>query len=224
MALTADTPTNSFQGNVSSFTFSHTVAAGAKKVLIVTVDGTAANGVSVTALTYNNIPLLKLRRDVGLTDQTFCECWYLVNPPVGSNTVSVTLSGAVGQRVAGHAWSFSDADIRTPIGASGFTASSAVASPSSSLTTTRANSIIVCTFQARTDGNSVTGFGIVANNTYNQTGNMCISGGRSTNLAAGSNTVTLTGTGSFNSQAQSMQLIEVLENTGPQKNKVFFCR
>lgn len=88
------TPAGQFYQSTSaavSASFSQTVTSGSNQVLLVTM-ATGHGGVSATSVTYGGVALTKLAGVRQTYDASYTEMWYLVNPNVGSATVSVTLS------------------------------------------------------------------------------------------------------------------------------------
>ena len=74
-----------------SANFSQTVTAGSNQVLLVTM-ATGHGGVSATSVTYGGVALTKLGGIRQTYDASYTEMWYLVNPNVGSATVSISLN------------------------------------------------------------------------------------------------------------------------------------
>jgi glucose/arabinose dehydrogenase/chitodextrinase len=124
-AIALETATRSANGNdVSSISWAHTITgAGSNVVLIVGAvsrDSTDADR-SVVNVTYNGASLTKVREDNEMTNNVYSSLWYLVNPPAGANTITVTYGGAVTEAF-GMAASFSGVDQTSPVDANaGFT-------------------------------------------------------------------------------------------------------
>ena len=99
-------------GSVSSLSWSHT-SSGVDRLLVVAVSHRDNSGASVVGVTYGGQSLtLKGRtRNGSIADS---EIWYLVAPPVGAATVTVTLSAA--RSVVAGAISFAGAHQATPLG------------------------------------------------------------------------------------------------------------
>ena len=99
-------------GSVSSLSWSHT-SSGVDRLLVVAVSHRDNSGASVVGVTYGGQSLtLKGRtRNGSIADS---EIWYLVAPPVGAGTVTVTLSAA--RSVVAGAISFAGAHQATPLG------------------------------------------------------------------------------------------------------------
>ncbi|MDF0645985.1 MAG: fibronectin type III domain-containing protein [Nitrospira sp.] len=122
-AVTFDAVSNSATGNrTNAVTWSHTIGSGANRVLAVCTQArdTAAGNVAVTSVTVNGgIALTKarsdVRTDVGVALGT--ELWYLVNPAVGPNTITVTWAGALASYGVGSATSYAGVHQVTPVDA-----------------------------------------------------------------------------------------------------------
>lgn len=91
MSITLDASSiSTYQAATSSYSFTHT-CSGVNRLLIVGVSLFVSGGVS--GITYNGVALTKIRSDTTGTYST--ELWYLVNPATGTNSIAVTLSGAL---------------------------------------------------------------------------------------------------------------------------------
>lgn len=103
-------------GNTAPLTWSHTVTStGTNRILIVGVAmrNAAAQTVAANGVTYNGVVLTQLdAQDVASASRI--EMWYLLNPPTGANTVSVTTTADV--RMAAGATSYTGVDQTTPFG------------------------------------------------------------------------------------------------------------
>lgn len=118
--------------------------------IIVVGTGTRANTSSpqnrdITGVTYNGVALTKavdFDNSVGGSDRINVEIWYLVNPASGSNNVVVSTYGAVQSLVYG-AIVLSGVSTASPIDAVGTGATASSNSPSSTVTTTAANSLVI---------------------------------------------------------------------------------
>lgn len=76
------------------FTFSHTTVSGTNTIMVANISlwqSSAGTG-NVDGITYNGQSFTKVRHDI--TGSIRNEVWYLLNPYVGSTTVSVDLSSA----------------------------------------------------------------------------------------------------------------------------------
>ncbi len=140
--IAVDAASNSGNQTTSSWSWSHTTAGG-NRLLVVGVSAYDANASdSVTGITYGGQALTFIRRDSSAAHHLWSELWYLANPPTGSNTVAVTLTGAPGGAVAG-AVTFTGVDTSSPIEGNNGDGASSGASPSVSVTTVTANAWLV---------------------------------------------------------------------------------
>jgi hypothetical protein len=95
-------PLNVLHGNVtttsgaavSGLTWSHSVAAGSNRLLVVTI-AKRDNGGAVSSVTYGGVPLALLKAESqGAGDFPRAEMWYLIAPAVGTANIVISLSGA----------------------------------------------------------------------------------------------------------------------------------
>lgn len=111
------TPTVS-KGNGSSLSWSHTVEAGANRLLIVGVSWRSDDGQTVSSVSYAGQPMTPVvdksqpAAATGATRVTV-QIFRLIDPPVGTANVNVTLSAATG--VVGGALALSGVNQTTPI-------------------------------------------------------------------------------------------------------------
>jgi hypothetical protein len=117
------------------FTFSHT-SSGSDRLLLVSVASQPNDDDSIveviTGITYDGQPLTLVGTEMSGSDNARIEIWRLVNPPTGSNTVSITFNDAFDDPVneegaSAGAVSFTGVHQGTPLG----TFASAAASGSS---------------------------------------------------------------------------------------------
>jgi len=107
---------NGTQGTgVSSLTWSHTVASGSDRLLIVRIANIDST-VSVSNVTYGGAALTQLQSSTSGsgTSHVRASLWYLVAPTVGTANVVVTLSGST--RVQGYSNDLSGVSQTTPFG------------------------------------------------------------------------------------------------------------
>ena len=149
---TPSTGTSSTGGQ--TLTFSHTVAEGSKRVLIVgaaAVDGSSSN-FPVTGVTYGGVAmtLVDSRTATGVAQDVTASLWILVNPAVGTADVVATLNSSVVGRV-GIACVFYNVDSSTPQDAAATGAGSyANTSSSINISTTTPNALGVDLVVTRT--------------------------------------------------------------------------
>jgi hypothetical protein len=100
----------------SSLTFSHTTPSGSNRLLVVGVSVNNDNR-SVTGVTYNGVALTRAGTRSNDDDAT-AEIWYLVNPPVTTADVVVSLSGSIGSSYGfvAAALPLNGVDQSTPVG------------------------------------------------------------------------------------------------------------
>ena len=95
----------------SSLTWTHTVADGTNRILVV-ITAHRDNTKYVTTVTYGGLPLSVRMSAGGGSATSSAGLWYLVNPPVGTASVVVTMSASVD--VAASATTFTGVDQVTP--------------------------------------------------------------------------------------------------------------
>ena len=113
MAIAFDAATSPVYSGTRTVTFSHT-ASGTDRIVF--VHATANQGCDISAPTYggNTMTLVGSARDsVGTGLLTVL--YYYINPPTGSQTVSVTQSGGAGVGIVGSAISYTGVDQSSPI-------------------------------------------------------------------------------------------------------------
>ncbi|HEU4365568.1 MAG TPA: hypothetical protein VFT13_08910 [Candidatus Krumholzibacteria bacterium] len=101
--------------NGAALTFPHPIGIGIDRALVVGVSTYNANK-TVASLTYGGTPLTRVGfRDGGSgSDDRRMELWMLVDPPIGTADVAITMSG--GAKVVAGAASFFGVDALTPTG------------------------------------------------------------------------------------------------------------
>lgn len=119
--ITLDATSDAVDANVSSLSWSHTVGAGANRILAVTSSAYGGAGLPqnprVTGITFGGVALTKVleRYDTGVSIAT--SIWRLVNPTAGAGTIVVSYTGAC-ERVAAGALSLAGVHQTTPVNAS----------------------------------------------------------------------------------------------------------
>lgn len=144
---------SSATGN-SSPSWSHTVAAGSNRVLIVGVSLRNNSGQTVTGVTYGGTALTLIGAQNGGTNSVRVELWRLVAPAAGTATVAVTVAA----RTVGGAISLTGVDQTNPIEASQF-ANGSNLSPSVTVTTVNNNAWVVDTLAHRLNPTVTVGAG-----------------------------------------------------------------
>src|SRR2546427_236510 len=110
-----DAASSSNNSSAASLTWSHTVAAGSNRLLIVGISTTDSTCCTTThdSVTYNTVQTMtKISEVTGGSDKV--SIWKLVDPATGANNVVVTLSAPT--NVKGGAPSWSNVDQTTPVG------------------------------------------------------------------------------------------------------------
>lgn len=85
---------STYQTATSSYNWSHT-CTGSDRYLLVGVSMLSVGGSSVSSITYNSVNLTKLGHIASVSGAVRSELWGLVAPSTGSNSIAVTLSGAL---------------------------------------------------------------------------------------------------------------------------------
>jgi hypothetical protein len=105
---TFDAFTTSPNNTTGSLSWSHTVGAGANRLLLVQVGNTGGADISATGVTFGGVPLTYVGKGVNTigSGQRHVSLWALVNPSSGAGTVVATVgtastSGAVATSYAG---------------------------------------------------------------------------------------------------------------------------
>ncbi len=105
-AIAFDSVATKTATNAASVTWSHTVGTGADRVLIVglATEDTSSTVLNVSAITYGGVALTAASGSAataGSSTLDKTQLFYLLNPPSGTGTVSVTFGGAVNGVSAG---------------------------------------------------------------------------------------------------------------------------
>jgi len=161
MAIAFDAESNSAAGgwtgsNGTTLSWSHT-CTGTDRILLVGATGyyTSGGPRSVTGITYNGVALTKINSINGTADgiSQSNDLWYLVAPATGSNTITITWSGAA-QYASGSGMSYTGVAQTSPIdsnatGQSSSTGSGAATSLTLSTTVVNASCWVVGYVEAR---------------------------------------------------------------------------
>lgn len=106
-----DAATNSgYQAAASTYSWSHT-CTGTERFLSVDIEVLSVPGTTVTGITYNGVALTLIGTQATVSGAGRVECWGLIAPASGSNTIAVTLSASVAS--AGTAVSYTGVDQTT---------------------------------------------------------------------------------------------------------------
>jgi hypothetical protein len=130
--------TQAVNGYQTSTSFSHTVNVGNNQTLIVAAG--AEDGGEDTAATYDGIAMTAGTAH-GLGSEAYYDYWYLINPPTGTHDVAITFPSSSARQYA--AITLSNTDQATPFDADAHVGGFGVANPSASVTTTKANDLIL---------------------------------------------------------------------------------
>ncbi len=105
---------NLSDGEVASSTalsFSHTVSSASNRILVVGI--TLGANVAVTGATYGGTPLTLAIMDQAGFNQNKAYIYYMVNPPAGTDTISITTGGST--RISAFATNYINIDTADPI-------------------------------------------------------------------------------------------------------------
>ncbi len=106
-------PASSASVNDDALTFSHQVASGSNRLLVVSV-AVAEKDTSVVSVSYAGLPLSLITSGRGDKDDGDLEIWGRIAPPVGTSNVVVTLTKK--RHMVGGAVSFANVHQTTPFG------------------------------------------------------------------------------------------------------------
>jgi hypothetical protein len=142
-AHTAGGLTTNVAGGSSPQTFFHTVGSGSDRLLVVEIQMRGGSGGVVTGVSSNVDGAFQAVSTEALSGSAHTVIYYLVNPTVGSHTISVahTMTGTT--RMLGSATSLTGVHQTTPLNASNKAAASSAGPMTVSLTTTVANCWVI---------------------------------------------------------------------------------
>ena len=171
---------------VSTLTWSHTISAGANRILIVGTSNTLATDSSktITGVTYGGAPLTRAGFQANGT-KVRAEIWFLMNPAIGTANVVVTLPSATD--LTGGSLGFTGVDPQTGLGTFA-SASGSTTAPTVAVAAIGNSSIVVDTLGAvGTTGTATAGAGQTARwNLSTGATTADVRGGGSTELATAS--------------------------------------
>lgn len=129
----------------SSVAWPHTISREGTYLLVLTGQRAVADASRpVTSITYGNYSLAKIREDDAVTANMTTDIWELKNPPIGTNTVTVTFAGNILILAIGTSVSFFGVDLSSPVASSaGALQQTDAASPSSVSITTKQNDVFL---------------------------------------------------------------------------------
>ena len=209
-------PTSSSGAAVSSLSWTHTVVAGSNSVLVVGVTSEhTTSSCQASTVTYGGTPLTQV--STALSSSASFECaslWYMLAPPVGTASVSVSFGSALNGASAGATTLFGIKQAAPDAFATGSSTSGAA---TTGLTTLAASSTVVDVFASGSAlGNLAPAAGQTALWTQNDASTGQASGGSSSKAvaSAGATTVTWTQTG-INQSAQVAAAFAPPDTTPP---------
>lgn len=153
--------------NAASHSFSHTLAAGSDRRMLIAVqfDGTGTTAFQVSSVTYGGVSAARVtdgtnaaRQQEVSSNTTAVEVWEVLEanlPADGSNTVAITMSGTVDSILAA-AICLQDTDQAANVAAVAYTSAEGGTFSEAAITTTDDNSLIVDQVGASTDWSAVT--------------------------------------------------------------------
>ncbi len=90
------------ENELTSLSWSHTVASGANRILLVFFYYWRNGGQTISGITYNSVALTKLDSQLnGDAQQRILEIWYLLNPDTGTHTIAATGTGSAASKQGG---------------------------------------------------------------------------------------------------------------------------
>jgi len=172
-------------GNMTNpFTWTHTVANQPNRILLVTVSYNAQTAtITSSSVTYGGQALTRVTSDVNCSASNNCqsEMWYLKNPPVGTNTVSIVPSAA-GQAIVAGSSSYYNVDQTNTFGT--ITTNTGTSAGFAQAATTTANQMVVDGFSGVGAGS----YAIGGTGTLNYVDTTNHGGGSSHQVASGAST------------------------------------
>lgn len=125
MAIAYDNDTDGQATSSGTLSYSHT-CTGSGLVLVVGITWAHASGRDVSTVTYNSVSMTKAVDRLNGDGSFGTSVWYLANPALGSNTLTITMDyGVTGLQA--NATSFTGCDVDDPIGATNTAANLSVA-------------------------------------------------------------------------------------------------
>lgn len=114
IAHVSTTTTESGASNVTSHSFSHTVASGADRLLVVRIGVRAASANAPTGVTFNGDALTQKQALSDTANAEQVSWWFMVAPDVATANVVITLAG--GGKIVAAASDYTGVDQTTPTG------------------------------------------------------------------------------------------------------------
>lgn len=197
-----------YEPALSSYTWQHTVANQDNRLLVVGI-GVFALG-TVTGITFNGVPLTKLRADANGIYRS--EIWYLKAPPVGTYTIEVTLDGSLTS--IGNAASYYGVDQTTPIEAQD-TAQGTNTPASASVLTNLDNDLVFGNLVAQTAAGVTSGGGQNSRTSNNGALGTDASDDKGLVSPAGVTTLTWNGLGALDAWVIGLAAISSIQTPAP---------
>ncbi|MBN1393176.1 MAG: hypothetical protein JW947_10290, partial [Sedimentisphaerales bacterium] len=138
--VTGTVTTNLSSSARTSATFSHTVAAGNDRLLVVSV--MVRGNITASSVTYGGTALTRAVSQTSSSSGTTTEIWYIVAPTVGTANVVVTFSASANPSAIA-AINVTGADQSSPIGATGKNTATTGTSITMNITTLNDTSLIL---------------------------------------------------------------------------------
>jgi uncharacterized repeat protein (TIGR01451 family) len=165
---------------VSSLTWTHTVGAGANRILIVGLSLRDGN-VAATGVTYGGQALTRVGFINSVGNQNRTEMWRLIAPPVGTASVAVTLNQS--KQIVGGSISLTGVDQTTPLGT--FVSATAQSTTASVAVASATGELVLDTMTANGDANST---GIAAGSGQAEQWNIFSGAGNASSARGGGST------------------------------------
>jgi len=173
--ITKDNQTENISSSaVSTLSLSHAISTTSNMVLVAHVSlYHPTSGKSVTAITYNGVAMTLLGSAASTGNYTRSYIYYMIAPPTGTNTLTVTASGTCGIKLGAVSWY--NVNQSTPFGTA-VTAGSSTGSSSSLTVTSDSHDIVIDNYTAY-GGSSTPGDGqdILWSSVYNSAAPMAAS-------------------------------------------------
>lgn len=189
-----DAASNSgYQAAQSTYSWSHT-CTGAGRYLSVDIEMLSL-AQTVTGITYNNVPMTLIGVKNSVSGAARVECWGLVAPSTGSNTIAVTLSGSIAS--AGTATSYTVVNQTFPVEAFNSAQATNVGAADATVNITTVTDNCWVHAACATDDASITAGNTSRNNVTGAGGSGANEDNNAAKTPAGSVTMSYTGVGAL---------------------------
>ena len=150
-AISLDSTTTAVSSvNVNNLSWTHTVGAGANRILIVGISYRDGN-VSSTSVTYGGVALILIGAQNAGGNQNRTELWYLLAPSSGTANVAVLMSAS--KKIDAASVSFTGVSQTTPLGT--FSTATAQSTAASVNVSSAPGAVVIDTVTANGDANSL---------------------------------------------------------------------